>query len=77
MFLKFLFCRGGLVINPPAVKYLATPTPNDIHFDIYVERNNIREDEQIFVLPCNGNNDCSHKCYVCGLNIRNVKQRDG
>ena len=77
MFLKILFYHGGLVITPPAVKNLATPTPTDIYFDIYVERDDIREDKQIFILPWNGNNDCSHKCYGCGFNIRNVKQRDG
>jgi hypothetical protein len=46
MFLK-LFCRRGLVITPLAVKNLALPSPPDIHFDIYVERNNIREEKQI------------------------------
>lgn len=47
MFLKFLFCRRGLVITPLAVKNLAIPSPPETNFDIYVERNNIQEAKRV------------------------------
>jgi hypothetical protein len=76
MFVKFLFCRSGLVITPPAVKNLATPTHPDMHFHIYVKRNDIPGKNRYLSFLVMAVRNAVTNCYVCGLNVRSMKQRD-